>query len=79
MERRILLDCPPGDPRPDDLIAKVIEGLDLKEKDPMFKLFGCWGWDYSDVPEERWQEIQPMLKKRIAALYRKRIIRAGAW
>ena len=79
MERSIILDCPLGDPRPGDLIAGVIEGLDLEEKDPKFKAFGMWAWDYSEVPDERWKEIQPVLKKRIAALYRKRAIRAGSW
>ena len=79
MEKRIGLDCPPGDPRPGDLIEGVIQGLGLEMKDPKSKLCGAWTWDYSEVPDERWLEIQPVLKKRIAALYRKRIIRAGIW
>ena len=79
MERRIQLDCPPGNPRPGDLIAGVIEGLDLEEKDPTIKFFGCWTWDYSDVPDERWKEIAPVLDKRIGALYKKGIIRYGSW
>jgi hypothetical protein len=75
----IQLDCPPGDPRPDDLIEGVIENLDLPKRDHLGCLFGWWVWDYSDIDPEHWKKIKPTLKRRIGALYKKGIIRAGGW
>jgi hypothetical protein len=40
MEKTIILDCPPGHPRPGDLIAGVIEGTGLELKEAVSKLFG---------------------------------------
>ena len=77
MEKIIGLDCHPGNPRPDDLLPQVIKRL-LPIKKPVSKLFGAFEWDYSEeVSDEQWRNIQPVLKKRIAALYRKRIIRGA--
>ena len=75
----IELDCPPGSPRPGDLIEKVIEetGLELKETSGRF--MGNWSWKYDDVDPEKWEEIKPILKRRIERLYRKGIIRYGSW
>lgn len=79
MERSIELDCAPGGPRPGDLINGVIAELGLTEREPVMKLFGNWKWDYSDVTEERWKEIQPTLKERVTALYNSGVIRYGSW
>jgi hypothetical protein len=73
------LDCAPGWPRPGDLIGGVIEGTGLAEREPVLKIFGNWTWDYSDLPEERWREIQPVLKERITKLYESGTIRYGSW
>lgn len=75
----IELDCPPGNPRPGDLIAGVLEGTGLKVEDPVLMLFGEWTWEY-DVPREKWvAEIQPIIKPRIEALYHRGLIRWGSW
>ena len=79
-ERSIELDCPPGSPRPGDLIEGVIEGLGLpwpKETTSMF--FGNWKWEWPEVDWKRWKEIQPTLKGRIKKLYEQGLIRYGSW
>jgi hypothetical protein len=74
----IELDCPPGNPRPGDLIEGVIAGTGLTLTEPS-KLFGNWTWTF-DVPHEQWVEtVQPVIKPRIEALYHQGYIRYGSW
>jgi hypothetical protein len=75
----IELDCPPGFPRPGELIGAVIEGTGLEPREPSAKFFGCWTWDYSDVPAAQWRRVQPTLAQRIRTLYRGGWIRFGSW
>lgn len=78
-EQTIDLDCPPGYPRPGDIIDKVIEGTGLPKRETVSRLFGNWTWDYNDIPSEKWKEIQPILKERITSLYNAGVIRYGSW
>ena len=75
----IELDCPPGTPRPGDLIAAVIEGTGLPARRPVSTFFGCWTWDYSDIPAEQWAIARIQIEQRIRALYRRGVIRYGSW
>ncbi len=79
MEQTIELDCPPGDPRPGDLIAGVIEGTGLRLKEACSRFFGCWTWEYDEVDPEEWKRIQPILKERVEKLYHSGVIRYGSW
>jgi hypothetical protein len=79
MVKTIELDCPPGSPRPGDLIDGVIEGTGLAKKARSGAFFGNWTWDYSEVSDEDWKAIQPILKERIVALHNAGIIRYGSW
>jgi len=78
-EQSIELDCPPGWARPDYFIAEVIKGTGLELREPVFKWFGNWKWDYSDVQEEQWLTLRPLLKKRIESLFERGVIRYGSW
>jgi hypothetical protein len=75
----IELDCPPGNPRPSDLIGHVIAGTGLDRRDTVSTCFGNFTWDYSDVDPEDWKRIQPTLKERITTLYNNGLIRYGSW
>lgn len=75
----IMLDCPPGNPRPGDLIDSVIKGTGLPKRDTVSRLFGNWTWDYSDIPQEKWEKAQATLKERITKLYISGAIRYGSW
>lgn len=77
-EQTIELDCPPGSPRPSDLIGGVIAGL-LPEREAVSKFFGNWTWNYSDIPTDKWNEVKPILKDRITTLYNMGQIRYGSW
>lgn len=78
-ERSIELDCPPGDPRPGDLIEGVIEGLELPWPKEPNRSFGNWKWEWPEVDWKRWREIQPVLRKRILKLHKQGTIRYGSW
>lgn len=75
----IELDCPPGSPRPGDLIAGVIKGTGLPERETVSRFFGCWTWDYSDIPAEQWDKARKITEKRITVLYNAGLIRYGSW
>ena len=79
MVKTIELDCPPGQPRPGDLLDGVIEGTGLPKKEAKIRVFGCWTWDYSEIPDEQWEKIRPTLKARIVSQYKKGLIRYGSW
>ncbi len=78
-QQTIELDCPPGNPRPGDLIEGVIKGTGLDSREPVGKFFGNWVWDYSDVPANMWTAIQPTVKGRVTALFNSGLIRYGSW
>jgi hypothetical protein len=76
----IELDCPPGAPRPGDLIRGVIGDLDIEPlKWDVTPFFGCAEWVFR-IPRDRWEsEYQPTIKERVSALYRSGVIRYGSW
>lgn len=71
----IEIGCPPGNPRPSDLLVGVIEGTGLEVREPVSMSFGDWEWDYSDVDPEVWEKAKPVLKERLTALYDKGVVR----
>jgi len=78
-DQTIELDCPPGGLRPGDLIGGVIEGTGLPKREDCSRFFGHWVWDYNDIPEDQWMEVNPIIEKRITALYNAGRIRYGSW
>jgi hypothetical protein len=75
----IELDCPPGSPRPGDLISGVIAGTGLPESEPASTFFGNWTWVY-DMPRDEWEaRIRPIIKPRIIKLHESGVIRYGSW
>lgn len=75
----IELDCPPGYPRPSDLLPQVLIGTGLPVRDPASACFGCWEFDYSDIPADVWAKAVPKLARRISTLYGEGVIRYGSW
>ena len=78
-EQTIELDCPPGFPRPGDLIEGVIKDTGLPLREPVLKFFGEWTWDYTDIDAAKWDAIRPILKERIGKLYYAGVIRYGSY
>lgn len=79
IHQTIELDCAPGTPRPDTYIKDVLADTGLPIRDTISRWFGNWKWDYSDIPADQWNAVQPLLKERIIALHRKGCIRYGSW
>lgn len=84
--RIIELDCPPGSPRPGDLIGEVVKGTILEamsEAQPdaaVSKLFGNWIWAFAHVTTpEQWEQVQKVIEPRIRKLYAAGVIRYGSW
>lgn len=75
----IELDCPPGYPRPGDLIKQVIYNTGLPLRESASRLFGSWTWDYNDIDPYIWNAAYPLLKARIMGLYNAGVIRYGSW
>lgn len=75
----IEIGCPPGNPRPGDLLPGVIKGTGLEVREPVAMLYGDWEWDYSDIDPEKWKEIQPTLKERLVKLYNTGVVRYCSW
>ena len=75
----IEIDCPPGNPRPGDLIAGVLDGTGIPVRESVGRLFGNWMWDYNDIPEDVWQKAKPIIKDRLVALYHRGVVRYASW
>lgn len=78
-EQTIEIDCAPDAPRPDALIVGVIKDTALPLRDPVAKFFGCWTWDYSDIPRETWLYWNDVIAQRLRALYRGGACRYCSW
>lgn len=79
----IELDCPPGNPRPGDLIEGVLEGtgLTLEHFEEPSKTFGNWKWELKPDPEveKLFIAAKPTFASRIAKLHNDGRIRYGSW
>jgi hypothetical protein len=78
-EQTIEIDCPPGSPRPGDLIEGVIKGTGLSLRDSSSSFMGCWMWDYNDINPDVWKEIQIILEERLTKLYDNGTCRYCSW
>lgn len=85
VRKTIEIDCPPGYPRPGDLIDAVVKGTPLEglpEAHPTAttsRLFGCWKWTFPKVTDEAWREAQAVVKVRLRELHRKGVARYVSW
>lgn len=79
----IELDCPPGNPRPNDLIAGVIQdsGIEVEDFETSAPFFGhqTWVLKSSAEKDELFTKNKPVFKQRIGELYEQGLIRYGSW
>jgi hypothetical protein len=76
-KQEIHLECPPGEPRPGDLIAELIDGTGLSVRKDVSRVYGHWTWDYSDVPRSVWDSAVPSIERRMRYLSKTGVICAG--
>lgn len=72
------LDCPPGAPRPDDLIDGVLKDTGLTLGEPT-KFFGNFCWEIPADQNALYLKNRETIKARIEALYNEGVIRYGSW
>jgi len=79
----IELDCPPGYPRPKELIDGVIEGtgFNLNDFETANPFFGNQVWILKAElnRDAEFRKAKPIFKERIEALYDRGVIRYGSW
>ncbi len=79
----IELDCPPGNPRPNDLIAGVLAdtGLEVSDFETGSPFFGHQTWVLkADVDkDELFKQSKPIFAKRVEVLFNSGLIRFGSW
>lgn len=75
----IEIDCPPGYPRPGDLIEDVIKCTGLPLRQDVSRIFGMWEWDYNDIDPEVWKNAKPILEERLTKLYDNGVCRYCSW
>ena len=78
----IELDCPPGGIRPGDLLPEALEGTEIKAEElgkPISMLFGEWTWEIPEKLNDKYAEVQPLVKANVEKLYHAGLIRYGSW
>ena len=80
----IELDCPPGQPRPGDLLPSVLEdtGLEVDDFELVSTSFGNWTWVLkAEVNKDKLYEEHrhKTIKPRVHALFGSNLIRYGSW
>jgi len=77
----IELDCPPGSPRPDDLLPGVLKGtgVEIDPQKTVTRFFGCWEWVVPEQYREAYEKHLKTIEARIKRLYEAGTIRYGSW
>ena len=77
----IELDCAPGHPRPDSLLAGVLAGTGIKPEQLkcVGKCFGNWTYEIPEELTEQYLAVKEKVASAIKALYNVGAIRYGSW
>jgi hypothetical protein len=81
MKYAIEIDCPPGSPRPGDLLPGVLKdtGVSIDPNNTVSRLFGNWEWAVPENQERAYERARPTIQQRLTALYHAGVIRYAAW
>jgi hypothetical protein len=81
MAYTIELDCPPGTPRPGDLLPGVLAETEvsLDPDETVSRLFGNWMWEIPAAQEAAFLKSRNVIKSRIKELHTAGLIRYGSW
>lgn len=79
-DKFILIDCDPLAPRPNLVLEEVLKGTGItSEKEPLFKVFGAWQWDYSEIDDETWNNVIETIEDRLDLAYENGWARRVSW
>jgi len=75
------LGCPPGSPRPSDLLPGVLEGTGVRidPTETTSRFFGDWTWAVPSDQVEAYEASRDEIASRIQHLYEDGRIRWGQW
>lgn len=78
MTYTLIIDCPPGNPRPDDILRDILVDLTLKYEDfeKLYSLFGEWGFRTAKTPTE---DDKKAIAARLTSAYNCGQIRYAEW
>jgi hypothetical protein len=77
----IEIDCPPGNPRPDELLPGVIKdtGITLDDLENVGRFFGNWTWRVKPEANERYALARKTIADRLKALHASGHTRYSSW
>ena len=73
------IDCPPGGPRPGELLPEVLMGTGITVGEPTVKFFGFWRWTITEEQREIYNKARETIKNRLTNLYERGHIRYAEW
>ena len=73
------IDCPPGYPRPSDLLPQVLKGTGVEPREHISTFFGNFTWDFSDVDPKMWEEARKIIGPRLIQLDKDAVTRYASW
>lgn len=79
VRKTIEIDCPPGFPRPSDLLPQVLEGTGLEINEPVSTFFGNFTWVFEVESEEAWKAVQDIVRPRLIKLDAEGVTRYSSW
>jgi hypothetical protein len=78
-EFQLVIDCPPGTTRPDDIAKQVLDGTGIILGNTTSRLFGEWTWDIPVEYSEQYRTNQKLIGERLTSLYHNGFIRHAEW
>lgn len=77
--KTIEIDCPPGNPRPTDLLPFVLEGTGLEVVEPSSSFFGNFTFQFEVESEEAWEKVTEVVAPKLKKLNADGVIRYASW
>ncbi len=78
---QIILDCPPGINRPDNILEMLLTATELKTSDfnIISKVFGSWTFELAEDKKEIYEKYEDAIIIKIKKVYANGLIRYAEW
>lgn len=77
----IILDCPPGAIRPDNVLENILASTQLEPIDfnIVDKCFGAWTFELNEDKKEIYEDCKDLIITKIKDVYKDGLIRYAEW